>query len=279
MNRTSPRHALPGALAILCLSLAACGGGDDAPGMLSVSIYGEDLVEDGIPADELVDGWEITFDRFLVSVGDVRVAAAGEPPAIDDGAYRIFDLARSSGGDGHPLLAVEVPGGFYEDLGYRIAPAAAAVAGNAEAADVDLMTGGGFSIYAEGVAVKDQVAKTFAWGFTGATRYGACEAGARVDGGEAGVEITIHADHLFYDDLVAEEPNLAFDLKAAADDLGNADGIVSEEELAAIDIRDQARYQVGPFSDVIDLWTFIDRQSATVGHVDGEGHCDDAIRE
>jgi hypothetical protein len=275
MHRTAP------VLLALAFSLSApaCGGDDDEPGTLAITIYGEDLVEDGIPEDEFHDGWEVTFDRFLVSVGDIRVSISGEPPAIDDGAYRIFDLARSSGGAGHPLLTAEVPGGRYDDLEYRIAPAAGAVAANADAADVDLMTDGGFAMYAEGVAVKGAVSKSFAWGFAGATRYGACESDARIDGGEAGIEITIHADHLFFDDLVSEEPNIAFDLKAAADDRGNADGIVSPEELAAVDIRDEARYQVGPFSGVIDLWAFIDHQTSTVGHVDGEGHCDDAIRD
>ena len=61
------------------------------------------------------------------------------------------------------------------------------------------------------------------------------------------------------------------DLVAAAD--ADADGVITQVELAALDITTQARYQVGS-RDITDLWGYISAQTATVGHIDGEGHCE-----
>ncbi|MEZ4472315.1 MAG: hypothetical protein R3F60_16270 [bacterium] len=63
---------------------------------------------------------------------------------------------------------------------------------------------------------------------------------------------------------------MAFDLIAAAD--ADGDGLVTEAELAAVDISTQERYQVGS-RPISDLWRFIEQQATTVGHIDGEGHC------
>jgi hypothetical protein len=78
------------------------------------------------------------------------------------------------------------------------------------------------------------------------------------------------AGKIYGDDLVAAEPNMAFDLIAAWD--ANHDGTVSQAELAAQDIRGQARYQVGNLP-ATNLGAFIAHQAATIGHIDGEGHC------
>ncbi len=247
---------------VLVLAVVGCGGGDDlAPGTLEISVYGEEFVEAGIPADAFSDGWSVTFDRFLVSLGDVSAAAGHEAPALVESDYREFDLAQPSGGAGQLVVSAEVPGGVYDHVGYRIAPA----------------TPGGNAVYIEGTATKGTVSKTFAWGFAKPTTYAHCEGTAVVDGGTATTQITIHADHLFYDDLVAPEPNLAFDLIARADDEGDADGVVTPAELEAVDITAEEHYQVGNF-DVTNLWDFIDHQVSTIGHIDGEGHCEDVTR-
>lgn len=262
------------ALILASLSLLACGS---KPGPLQVTIYGEEFIEEGIPADEFSDGWKLTFTKFLVSLGDVSAANQHDAPAILDSTYRIFDLTRPSSGNGHNVLSAEVPGGTYNHVGYRIAPPpAGAILGNAVAADLDRLRQGGFGLYVEGTAMKGTTTKTIRWGFTGKTRYGECHSTAVIDGGSAKSQITIHADHLLYDDLFSSEPNVSFELVASAD--RNGDGEVTQAELAAVDISTQARYQVGS-TGIRDLWSFISYQTATVGHIDGEGHCEQAIRE
>jgi len=250
--------------------LAACNGGGE--GELKVQIYGEEYIEAGIPAEEFADGWAITFDSFLISVGEVAVAETGADPAVAEPRFQIFDLAIDSGGAGQAVAAGTVPTGAYDETHYVIAPSGDAVAGNASAADVARMVDGGLSVYAAGSATKGGEVKTFAWGFTTRTRYAACESGAVVaTAAPASVQLTIHGDHFFYDDLFSETPSLRFDLIAAAD--GDGDGDITQAELAAVDIRPLDSYQVGS-TGITDLWHFVEHLTSTLGHIDGEGHCD-----
>lgn len=249
----------------VCLE-PGCSEPEEGEGTLRVSIYGEEFIEDTIPADIVVDGWQIDFSKFLVSVGDI---SADE---IDLDGHFVFDLAQPSGGDGHEVGAIMVPAGIVEHVDYRVGPSTSATAGNAGASDVELMNGMGYSIYIEGAATRDDENIAFAWGFDTDTVYAHCETQQDVsDGDEATSQMTIHADHLFYDDLDLPDPNVTFDLVAMAD--AEPDGAVTPEELGAVDITGLPNYGVGS-RDIDDLWAFIEAQTSTLGHIDGEGHCD-----
>ncbi len=261
-----------------CIALAAqfmaCAPGE---GELEVRIWGEEYIEEQIPADVFVDGWTLTYEKFLVSVGELGLAQAGQPADAEEATFQIFDLTRPSGGEGVAVTSATVSAGAYDDLDYRIAPSTAATAGNATAADVTLMRDGGFSLYIAGKAERAGTVKTFAWGFATSTHYERCKSTAVIAaGGTATSQITVHGDHLFYDDLFSPTPNVTFDLFAAAD--ADADGEVTRAELAATDIRALANYQVGNLIEIKDLWRFIEQQTTTVGHIDGEGHCEN-LRE
>ncbi len=260
------------AMAIGALGAAAiCSGCGPGGGTLAISIYGEEFIEDEIPAAEFSDGWAVDYDQFLVSVGQISAAdGADAEPGLADASYRIFDMTDPTDGAGHRVMSAEVDGGLYDHLDYHIAPATDAVAGNVDQADVDFMSSGGLSVYVAGTATNGVVTKTFAWEFSKATSYVDCESNADIDGGEAGIEITIHGDHLFYDDLISHEPHLSFDVVAEAD--ADSDGEITAAELAAFDISTQERYQVGSL-DIHDLWDYIAYSATTIGHVDGEGHC------
>lgn len=259
------------ACAILVTStLAACAPGE---GTLEVSIYGEEFIEEVIPADVFIDGWTMTFDKFLVSVGEVELARDNSSPGGEEPRYQIFDLSQSSSGAGFAVTAATVTAGAYDDLGFRIAPAAGATAGNASEADVKLMQDGGFSVYIEGKAEREGTIKSFAWGFTTRARYDHCEStGVVAAGGTAASELTIHGDHLFLDDLTAPAPDVRFDLYAAAD--ADDDGQLTRAELEATDIRPLENYQVGNLTNITNLWSFIEQQTTALGHIDGEGHCE-----
>lgn len=261
--------------AILGLALlTACS--EDEQGDLNVQIYGEEFIEAGIPADVFADGWAIEFDKFLISVGSVAVAEAGTGPAIEEAKFQVFDLAADSGGAGQTVASGTVPGGAYDETSYLVAPSSDLVAGNASADDVALMKDGGFSVYIAGNATKGGGVKTFAWGFATRTTYEACESQAVVEAAApATVQLTIHGDHLFYDDLFSETPSVRFDLIAGAD--GDGDGDITQAELEAVDIRPLENYQVGS-TDITDLWHFIEHLTSTLGHIDGEGHCE-SVRE
>lgn len=218
------------------LTTSACAAGE---GMIEVRSWGESFIEDGIPADEMADGWAISFDRFEVELRDISIAGA----TLDDPDP--IDLSRPSDGEGQLLGTVDVAEGDYGDLSFTLA-----------------------RVTIEGSASKSGETKTFMWEFGTPVSYSECETLTQVPADGVGeVEITVHADHLFYDSLVAEEPALRFDAIAAAD--SDADGMITQEELAATDL---GAYDPGNLS-IDDLWSFLAAQAATMGHVDGEGHC------
>lgn len=231
-------------LALSLLLLAACG---PRHGTLRITAYGEEFVEEGIPAEVFADGWSIHFTRFAASLADV---SAGSHLAF--AGPGTFDLVMPSAGAGQLVAEVGVPGGSYE-LAWRLV-----------------------HLEVEGSAQKGSLSKTFHWAFPRATRFAGCAAAEPVDGNVATAQLTLHADHLFYDDLISEDPRVAFDLVAQAD--ADDDGEVTEAELRALPLATQARYQVGS-TGVDNLWDFIAWQVSTVGHIDGEGHCETVDRD
>lgn len=256
---------------VICAFIAAgCAEDEGGTGTLAVEVWGEEFIEEGIAADVFSDGWSVTFDRFLVAIDGVAVSRGDGAPDLEDAAQRVFDLTRPGP---YPFLTREVPAGRYDDTSYTLRPAVSGVeAGNAASDDVDLMLDGAFSVYVEGTAVNGDVTKTFSWGFDQPTTYVHCHSEAELENGTAAtVQITIHADHLFYDDLFSEEPAVTFDVLAEADT--DDDGEVTPEELAAYDLTALPNYGTGS-TEIDNLWDFIAHLTGTLGHIDGEGHCE-----
>jgi hypothetical protein len=218
------------------LLVPACAG----DGTVNVTAYGESFIEDGIPAAEVDDGWAIEFTHFKVSIRDVTVADS----AIS--VKKTTDLASSSQGEGHLLGSAKVTADDYTNSSFTIA-----------------------RVEVEGSANKDSDTKTFSWVFDDATNYHECATTTKVPAdGEATFQITVHADHLFYDSLVSEEPKVLFQALADADTDGDEE--ITEAELAGADI---GAYDPGSEDGVDDLWAWLVAQTRTLGHVDGEGHC------
>jgi hypothetical protein len=238
MNRSK------GAL-FICSSLVlmACGGDDSqGKGTVQVTAYGESFIEDGIPASAVSDGWVVDFDRFDVTIRDVRVGGLTLAGPVE------VDLSTPSDGEGHELGALTVRAGDHDGSSFTIQ-----------------------SVAIEGTATTAADAKTFAWALDAATEYRHCETTTRVrPDGTATFQITIHADHLLYDSLVSSEPGVLFQALADAD--ADGDGVIDEAELGVADI---GAYDPGN-EDIDDLWAWLVAQSRTLGHVDGEGHCDAA---
>ncbi|PRQ06126.1 hypothetical protein [Enhygromyxa salina] len=226
---------------LVCLTAiaftTACTGGE---GELEVRAWGEEFIEEGIPATELADGWAVSFDRFEVELRDVSAAGVALPDPAP------LDLAQPSEGMGQLIGRASVATGDHDDARFTIA-----------------------AVEIEGRASKDGVEKTFAWSFDTAVEYSNCETLTQVSrDAVAQLQITVHADHLFYDSLVSEEPDLRFDAIAQADT--DADGIVTQAELASAGL---GAYDPGNL-EIDDLWGFVSAQAQTMGHVDGEGHCE-----
>ena len=79
----------------------APGCNSDSPGSAKFTTWGEEYIEDEIPADPkgedgFVDGWKLHYDKFLVAIHGISVATSkGEVGATMTGA-RLIDNARSS---------------------------------------------------------------------------------------------------------------------------------------------------------------------------------------
>ena len=252
-------------LAVLTVLGGACDNDPPGDSTLRVTAWGEDFIEEGIAADTFVDGWNVTFDAFVVSIAAIDVDGVALP-----GTY-VVDLAQPSGGAGQELGALSIPAGQAPAVSWSLSVAASDASTDVDDATLDAMVAAGASLWVRGVASRGDQVKTFDWSLDTTARYVDCDTGASLVQDETtDAVLTVHADHLFYDDLDSEVPNVAFDLIAAAD--GDGDGAITIAELSAQSLSGQARYQVGG-RDIDDLHAFIAAQARTVGHINGEGHC------
>ncbi|MBV1856979.1 MAG: hypothetical protein KUG77_01115 [Nannocystaceae bacterium] len=252
-------------LATAGLFVCACDEPAAGQGTLRITAWGEGFIEQGIPAETFVDGWSVTFDAFLVSVEAVEAEGNSLP-----GTY-VLDLAQPSGGAGHELGLLTVSAGRPARLSWSVSAAVEDAVTDVEDDVLETMVGAGAAVWARGVAIRGTETKTFDWALDIPSRYTDCQVEGPSKGGETSdAVLTVHADHLFYDDLDSQDPHVAFGLIAAADSDG--DGAVTLAELKAQSLSGQARYQVGG-REIDNLYGFVLAQAGTVGHINGEGHC------
>ena len=264
---------------VVVLSAAACG---DSDGNVTVTTYGEDFIELSIPAangpdgEGFVDGAELVYSKFLVNFTDLRIADRDGQVGATLGPVGVWDLRQTG-----PHLMTELPLGAqtWEDVGITIRPNPSAVSGNVSQSDLTEMLARGASAWTVGTVTYQGVTYSFDWSFTTQTRYVNCADGDGVpgivvpDGGQVSMEITVHGDHLFFDDLQAEGSALRFAAIASAD--ANADQVITLEELAAIDLTDlpSDQYGTGGDSSITNLRQYVEAQTNSLIHFNGEGDC------
>lgn len=271
----------------LLVVLAGCGAdGAVAPvgkGKASFTTWGEEYIEVGIPKTAFVDGWSVKYRRFLLTLRDVTVGAADGAVVGKMPKPKIFDLVRPGV---KPVVAfAELDARVYPKVGYQIGPvdAAAELGEGVTPADRDELAKSGAALRVVGEATLGDVTKTFDWSFPVATLYQACKAerdGKETDGvvvtngGDDVNQLTIHGDHLFYDDLASPDAKLRFQNLADAD--ADRDGKVTLAELGAVKLasipKEKGTYGTGA-SSIDDLGAFVAALSRTVGHFRGEGEC------
>ncbi len=270
----------------------ACGSSDPTDsggeGRVAVTTWGEGYIEQEIPVDPgdgsgFVDGWSVSYERFLVNFQNVRIADSdGESAASYEQALLIDNTSPGvkmiTSFDGVAARA-------WDTVSYEIAPATASsklAAGVSEEGRA-MMIDGGYSLYVAGTATKGDVEKHFAWGFAIGTRYEEChseqdgkdEVGIVVtNNSELELQLTTHGDHLFYDRLQSSpdpriETSLRFDALAAAD--ADDDGEITLDELNAT-LIDVTLYDPSGLG-ATTYGAFVTALARTVGHFRGEGEC------
>ncbi|WP_437731013.1 hypothetical protein [Sorangium sp. So ce1335] len=270
------------ALSLAAAALAGCGDdGAAGVGRVEFTTWGEEYIEQEIPAADLEDGWSVQYQKFLFVLRNVTVADRdGNVGARMQGSI-LFDHTKP--GPKPVVTFDDLEARPWERVSYEIGPADADTAlEGATEADKALLIEAGASVHIEATARKGDVEKRLDWTFARATRYADCageRAGKETDGvlvtngGTDTVELTIHGDHFFYDDLQAATAARRFAPIAAAD--ADDDGAVTLEELAAVRLVaiDEGPYGTGSAGDIDDLGAFVAALSRTLGHFRGEGEC------
>jgi len=271
--------------AIVALAVVACAVAcnDAGEGRVEFTTWGEDYIESEIPAEDFADGWSVRYSKFLVVIGNVKVADASGAVAAEMTGAKLYDFTKPGVKPVVTFAGLEAK--TWDRVSYEIAPARNDVEPvDATDADKASMIGGGYSIFVEGTASKGAEQKKFAWGMKTSTIYDRCEGELSAkstvgvvitNGGTDRPQLTIHGDHLFYDDLQAGDAKLRFDSFARAD--ADGDGNVTLDELAAIKLasipKENGPYGTGSASGIHDLAAFVTALSRTIGHFRGEGEC------
>ncbi len=291
------------ALAFATTSLAACNddpASSGGQGTAQITTFGEDYVEDRIPSDPdgesgLLNGWEVKYDKFLVSFHEITIKDADGNVGYKLAKPIFFDNTKKGAAGDKLIASLQLDAKAWPDVSFQIKPAVQdeTLGEGADPADHAMMVQNGYSVYVSGTATQSAAdgtkkRKTFSWGFKTATQYAKCQQaedsqnrfGIVVsNGGTDTTQRTTHGDHLFYDRLQAspdpaKKTLLRFDEKAEADDVPNGDGNgdVTLQELCklqfAVDKYDPSGLDVASVGD------FVIFLSRTLGHFRGEGECE-----
>lgn len=277
-------------------ALVALGAGcSGATGTLVVEASGEEAATVGYPAGEIAfaDGWSLTFEQILVSVDGLSLVQGDQRPALE-AESTVIDL---TDGDQVVWTLPALPAQRWSDVGYAIAvpTTASRRLGAVTESDVAAMIAAGASFRMLGTATHPTHGRyEVDLALPLRVRMTGCVSGRDgTDGivipasGTHTSQLTLHLDHLFFDSARAEEPSLRFEAWAAA---AGADRIVTLDELAAQSLADLRGLDGMPLDDEAGapivyeppstglpeptLEAFVLAEALTIGHFEGEGHCD-----
>jgi hypothetical protein len=290
----------------LATALVACSGGITSGGTVQVFVEPEDTIPDGLEpgsgAENIEDGWRITYEKFLVGIGNVRAAQSGKPGAtLSDPRVYVVDLQNTPAGGLVIATFTDAEATRWDKFGFDLAHAtdSATKGSGLSEADYDLMVSGGYSLFLRGTMTRaggrsclptapgDCVARevvTFTWGLEAGTSFDDCaaptgEAGFAVpSGGTVSVKPTIHGDHWFFTNLTQGAELTRRRAQWIADADLNRDGDTTLEELAqvrAADVFTQAKgYNLsGALVPVVSAADYLEAQARTLGDFQGEGEC------
>jgi len=283
--------SVPGLSMLLALTLVLPACDSVAPGDVRVTMSGGDGTQRGLPDTLFQDGWSVQFTKYLVSLGDFTLtSASGEV----QGSRRhvLVDVQK---GDIPLTELTGLPAGRW-NVGFHVSPPredTELADGQVSTVDLEMMRERGFSYWVEGRAVKAGVGIfDFRMGFPVDARMVDCINGVDgtqgiivPEGSRADVEVTIHAEHMFYDRLGTHKGvQLRFDALAAT---ANPERLITPEGLASqqltdlkdaqgLELRDAAGQPVVYLPgahDVRTLQEFVTQSIVDQAHLNGGGVC------
>ncbi len=274
-------------VSLLVCGAIGCGG---EVGALAVTVSGEEAAVSGFDASAFDDGWRVDFDALVVSLSAFELRGADGEEAMLESDAVLVDVTE---GDTTAWTFEGVGARRWEDLRYRIAPVTAGArdVGTVDPAIRQRMIDEGLSIYVEATATKGDLTRRLEWAFTLDVGHSHCVGADGTDGiivaagAQNETQVTTHWDHLFFDSLALDEAGMRFDaIAAAGDDVITLEDLSSQRlaELRGLDgeplVDEEGApvvYDPGstPLSEPT-LRGMVEAVTATVGHLDGEGHCE-----
>lgn len=291
MNRTEYLAAIS-----LLLCLLSCVGGNDG-GAVEVRVSGQEFVRTGWPTvdgDDLVefnDKWDVKFEHVVLGISAFALIDDDDSIVSNSPSVAIVDV-RSGDADLWALTNVEAK--RWPNVGYRFeAPGGdAEVVGDVPDDIVKAMRDGNLSMWLEGTGSKEGQSVHFTFAISSSVSLHHCWNGNdNTDGIVVGegrtseVELTLHMDHLFWDDHDADMPRLLFGPLAYA---ANEDGELTLNDLESQRLSDLKDADGSPLVDnegkpIVyvprvqlsdnNLKAYVIDTALTVGHFNGEGHC------
>ena len=293
---------MPRALLLTTLLATACGG----TGTVQVFLAAEDTIPEGLKPgtgdEQVIDGWTVTYTRFLVTFGNFRASRSTDPDdELRDDTVQVVDLRNLPPGGLVIAEFDDVAAERWDRVGYDLinTPDDAIAADGTSAADRDFMAEHGYSLYIEGELTKPdgescdpddpamcepQTRVSFRWGLQAGTSFADC-AGAEGDfgfavpqGGTVQVKPTIHGDHWFFTTITAGAETTKRRAQWVADAQQNRDEETSLDELRATPAAKLFTAELGynlsgAQIPIVTAFDYLEAQARSIGDFQGEGEC------
>ena len=300
-----PRPSLAPLLLASTLFATTCGG--LGTGSVQVFLVAEATIPEGLtPGDgeeQVIDGWTVSYAKFLVTVGNLRAGRSSDPDdELRDETVHVVDLRNLPPGGVVLAEFNDVAAERWDRFGYDLinTPADAEAAEGTSAEDRDFMVMHGYSLYVEGELTKPDgqacaagvdppdcaplTRVTFRWGLQAGTSFDDCaapggDAGFAVpQGGTVQIKPTIHGDHWFFTNVTAGAEQTMRRAQWIADAQTNRDEETSLGELratpaAALFTPDLGYNLSGALIPIVTAYDYLEAQARSIGDFQGEGEC------
>jgi len=300
-------RSIAAVLAGLLWGLWGCDGAAGS-GRLDIELEAEVTITDGIPAgsalEDVVDGWTVSFSKYVVSVGAIELSSSGRGDSRAYPTVHVVDLKALSAAGTTLVDEPSMPSGRWDHVSYSLVvpDASSVLAAGVSEVDRNAMIAGGCTYLVAGSITNPsgqsappggspRAATSIAFELCvpATVRFSDCQAEGTLapgfsvrSGGDTVVAFTLHGDHLFFDSFPAGSEIVSRRAQWLADADLDANNAVDRAELLAIDTPSElsavfpsAEYSFAnaPGGAVTNAFAFVTAQMRTQGHFQGEGEC------
>jgi len=268
-----------------------CGSETRPTGDITISIQAEDTITQGLEAgsgdEQIVDGWSVTFDRFIAVFGVVHLVPAAGGAEIEVAPSLVIDLTTIPETGRVVRTSALAQDRYSFEYTMPVATAELERDPSVSQTDFDRMVSEGCSYLVVGTADNGMRQVDFDLCLDAEASY-ACSStegmeGIVVSAGSSTAFMTIHGDHLFFNGFPEGDEGSVMRRAgwlALVDDATGADGRVDGADLEAtpVSILPSAEYPLAgaPMVEgmaVTNMALYARAQLSTQGHLNGQCEC------